>query len=584
MPPIATLVDLLHRHAAERGDAIAYRFDPGGTEDGSVLSFAALRARALAVAASSRAHGAEPGDRVLLVFPPGLDFVAAFFGCLAAGLLAVPMMPPRRAGRHDASAAIIADCAPRLALTSSRLLRDQRSDLAARLQSAGLRWLAVDEQPPVDVEGATAPSAPAGDDLAFLQYTSGSTSSPKGVMVGHANLLADLEMIRAAYGSSAASTCVSWVPLHHDMGLILNALASFHAGASCVLMPPVAFLQRPMSWLRAIHRHGAEIAGGPNFAFDHCVERFRPEAMTGVDLSRWKVAINGAEPVRAATLRRFAETFAPYGFRAESLYPCYGMAEATVLATGRKRGAGARLRRVAAADLKAGVARTVADGTPESQEIVGCGAALPGTEFAIVDADTRQRLGENRVGEIWLRGPHVGRGYWNNPGATAETFGAELSGRPGVAWLRTGDLGLLDGEGELYVTGRAKDVIIIRGVNHYPQDIEVTVQAASRDLRPGYGAAFGAPHKDGSERVVVVQEIAAGRRQAIDAAELTAAIREAIVEAHEVAVADVVLVMPGSVPRTTSGKIQRGLARQMWQDGRFAPLVASPTPKDEETA
>ncbi len=569
MTDAPTLVHLLHRHAAAAGEANAYRFLTERGEVQAALSFAALRTQALRFAATARARGARPGERVLLVFAPGLEFLVAFFGCLVGGFVAVPMLPPRRVGARDASDSIVADCGARFAATTARLLADQRTDLGLRLAAQGLACLAVDEMDAAEADDFPLPAA---DDLAFLQYTSGSTAAPKGVMVRHANLMANLAMIQAAFGTRGPATTVSWVPLHHDMGLVLNALQAFHCGGSCVLMAPVAFLQRPLSWLRAIHEFRAEIAGGPNFAYDLCAARLRPEQVEGLDLSGWRVAFNGAEPVAAATLRRFAAAFAPFGFRAESLYPCYGMAEATLLISGGTRGAGATVAPVSRAAL--GTGRVAAPAGPgDTAEAVGCGRPVQGSRIAIVDPDGLRRTAPDAVGEIWVAGAHVAAGYWRNAAATQEGFAAEISGEPGQTWLRTGDLGFCDPTGELFIAGRLKDLVIVRGVNHYPQDIERTAQAVAPALRPGHGAAFAIDHASG-ERLVLVQEIERSSRQGIAPDALVAAIREAIVETHEIAVHEIVLVMPGTIPKTTSGKIQRRLTRRLWEENRlsrFAP-------------
>ena len=581
MPDFASLIDIIETRAAERPDATAFLFlsDAGRVE--ARLTFAELAARAFALAQALVARGAKPGDRAILVFPPGLDFLVGFFGCLAAGVVAVPLAPPRRQAKRDSSVSVVDDCLPRFALTSANFATATREDLLARFADRPLEWLVLDQSAAAGSPLASPPRRPARDDLAFLQYTSGSTSRPKGVMVSHANLLDNLAMIRSALGATEASTIVSWAPLHHDMGLILNVLQAFYVGAACVLMAPVSFLQRPLGWLRAIGDHRAEVAGCPNFGFDLCVARFRPEAMQGVDLSGWRVAFNGAEPVRAETLSRFAATFAPYGFDPKAFYPCYGMAEATLLISGGARGAGAAIveaSRAALQDLRIAPPRDAADSSP----LVGCGKALAGERIAIVDPETRQRRVCGEIGEIWVDGGHVARGYWRNEEASAETFGAEIAGEPGVRWLRTGDLGSLDARGELFVTGRIKDLIIVRGVNHYPQDIEYTAQAAHPCLRPGFGAAFAVADARGQERVVLVQEVERTYRRSVDPDDVAADIREAVAEAHELSLYDVALAPPGTIPKTTSGKIQRRLIRQLWLEGRLerlpAPMTSPPQP------
>lgn len=560
----ASLADVLRRRAALQPHDLAYvaLSDRGGREAG--ITFAELLHEAERMAARIAAAGAAPGERALLLCPNGIGFMVGFLGCMLAGVVAVPMMPPRRRRGRDASAAIVADCAPRLALAPRALV----AGLVERVPGAELIWLAVDDA----ADHAAPPrSAPAGgNSLAFLQYTSGSTSAPKGVMVSHASLLANLAMIEHAFGNTRRSTCVSWVPLYHDMGLIINALQSLYVGATCALMAPVAFIQRPLLWLRAISDHRAEVAGGPNFAFDLCVERYRPDQMAGIDLSCWKVAFNGAEPVRAETIERFAATFARHGFPASAMHPAYGMAEATVLVSAGRRGEGPTLRSASRETLRhhrIAPPREAAD----TQRLVACGRALPGEEIAIVDPDRLCRLGRRVVGEVWVAGPNVAGGYWGNPAASAAAFGGRIAGEGDGPWLRTGDLGFLDENGALFLTGRIKEIVIVRGANHYPQDIEETVQACHPALARHGGAAFTVPD-DVGERLVVVQEIERTERNRIDADALIAQIRAAVVEEHDIAPNEIVLLRPGALPKTTSGKIQRGLSRQQWLEGSLDRL------------
>jgi acyl-CoA synthetase (AMP-forming)/AMP-acid ligase II len=564
-----TLVDVLEHRAATQPDHPAYIFLPDRGGERASLTFADLYERASTVALALGERG-QKGDRAVLLFPPGLDFIVAFFGCLLAGVIAVPIMIPRRDGSRDASAAILEDCSPRFAMTRRDLIEGARPDLTQRIQSAEIEWLFVgdSEREPGMADGAM--YHPEADDIAFLQYTSGSTSAPKGVIVSHGNLIDNSEMIRIAFGNTPQSNYVSWVPLYHDMGLILNALQSLYVGASCVLMPPVSFMQRPLGWLRAIHDYRAEVAGAPNFAFDLCVSRHRPDQMQGIDLSCWKVAFNGAEPVRAETIDRFAETFAPYGFDAASLQPAYGMAEATLLISTGHRGGGPVTRTLSRDALQRNSAVSSAHGL-DAQTLIGCGRQLAGERIAIVDPETRMRLGQDSIGEIWVAGANVAKGYWRNPEATDAVFRAWIEGAGDEGcWLRTGDLGFLDKDGELYITGRIKDLIIIRGINHYPQDIEDTVQKCHPALRPHCGAAFGVIGQNGEEQLTVVQEIERTYRQQVDIGEIVASIREAITKEHEISPHDVVLIRTGTLPHTTSGKIQRNLAREMFLAGSLA--------------
>jgi acyl-CoA synthetase (AMP-forming)/AMP-acid ligase II len=570
----ASLIDILDSHAADQPAATAFAFLSDSGHAHAKVTFAGLRAHALAIANEFTARGARPGDRAVLIFPPGLDFIGAFFGCLAAGVIAVPLSPPRRVTGRDAVANILNDCAPRFALTTSAYAADLSKAGPASLGALDLEWLYVGDARAAAAEEASRPHRPAPADLAILQYTSGSTSAPKGVMVRHANLLENLEMIRRAMGHSRASTHVCWMPLHHDMGLILNVLEAFYVGATCALMAPVSFLQRPLSWLRAIHEFKAEAAGGPNFGFDLCVARFRPEAMAGVDLSGWRVAFNGAEPVRAQTLQQFAETFAPYGFDPSAFYPCYGMAEATLLISGGRRGGGSAIRQADRAAMNAGRIETPGD-EADAFAIVGCGGALAGEQIAIVDPETWTRLSCDRIGEIWVQGGNVAGGYWGNDAASREAFAARIAGEGDADWLRTGDLGFVDAAGEVFVTGRIKDVIIVRGANHYPQDIEHTAQGTAACLRAGFGAAFSVLDPGGQERLVIVQEVERSHRNKLDVDEIAGGIREAVAEEHGLSVSDVVLVRPGSIPKTTSGKIQRRLTRALWLNGDLAAMAAA---------
>jgi acyl-CoA synthetase (AMP-forming)/AMP-acid ligase II len=555
----ATLVDVLAHRAATQPDDRAYLFlSDQGAEEAS-LTYAELLARASALAARI-APVAAPGDRALLVFPSGLEFVVALFGCFIARVIAVPIMVPRRQSARDTSAGIMADCAAVIGLTSAAL--DARQNLSERFP--GLPWMTVDLAAANDV---AVPPRPAAEDVAFLQYTSGSTSHPKGVVITHRNLIANEEMMRISLGNSERSTCVNWIPHFHDMGLIFGVLHPLYLGSLSVLMSPNAFMQRPIMWLRAISRYRAETVASPNFGYDLCVSRFKPELMEGIDLSGWKVMCCGAEPIRAETLRRFTRTFAPYGFDSRAVFPCYGMAETTLEATGRMRGAGYITRSVSRAALQAHRIERPRD-QADTHDVVGCGRAVLDERVAIVDPDSGLRLGADRIGEIWVSGDNVATAYWRDDEATRERLRARLPGEDGD-WLRTGDLGFLDVTGELFVTGRIKEMIIVRGMNHYPQDIERAVQAAHPALRQNGGAAFSIEDERGEEQLVIVQEVEREARNKIDPEEITGLIREAVTNGHEIYARHIVLIPPNALPKTTSGKVQRRLTRRLWQDGKL---------------
>jgi amino acid adenylation domain-containing protein len=563
----SSLVAALRRQAALRPGRRAFIFLADGEVESERLTYRALDRRARAVAAALAQHGGA-GERVLLLFPPGLDFVAAFCGCLYAGAVAVPAYPPRSERLLPRLRAVAGDAAPRLALAPAAGAGRLRLAAASLPDLAGVEWLSLDagraedwRQPEADPET-----------LAFLQYTSGSTADPKGVMVTHGNLLANSRAIALSVGLGERDVLLSWLPLYHDMGLIGIVIQSLLLGARCVLMSPTSFLQRPLRWLHAMTRYGATLSGGPDFAYDLCVRRSTPEERAGLDLRRWRVAFNGAEPVRAETLDRFARAFAPTGFRAEALCPCYGLAEATLLVSVSPPGTAPEVREVDGAEL---ARRRAAPPRPgrRARRLAGSGTMAPGTQVAIVHPRTRRRLEAGRVGEIWVAGPQVAAGYWGRPEESARTFCARLAGEEHGDWLRTGDLGFLDAgdAGELFVTGRIKDLILLRGRNLYPQDVERTVEASHPGFVPGGGAAFSV-EAGGRERLAVVQEV--GRRfRAEAAAEAIAALRRAVAEEHEAEVHGVALLPPGTLPRTSSGKVRRQACREGFLT-RALPAVA----------
>jgi acyl-CoA synthetase (AMP-forming)/AMP-acid ligase II len=572
--PWKSLVELGRARAGSHGDLPLYTFLPDrGPGDGAVLTYAGLDLRARAIAAALLRSGAG-GQRALLLYPPGLDFITAFFGCLYAGVVAVPAYPPRSARALPRLLEIARDARPAVALTTAEL-RAAIGGLAAQVPELGaLPLVATDEVPPAQAASWSDPGV-TGEALAFLQYTSGSTAAPKGVMVSHRNLLHNEEMIRQAYGQTADSVIVGWLPLYHDMGLIGNVLQPLFLGARCVLFSPISFLQSPKRWLAAISHYRATTSGGPNFAYDLCVRKIGAADRVDLDLSSWDVAFNGAEPVRAETMERFATAFAGCGFRPAAFFPCYGLAEATLFVAGA---AGPRAVDFDRAQLEAGEARRSAGSDPASRTLVSSGHAWLDQELAIVDPETLRRCAAGKVGEIWVRGPSIAQGYWKRPEATAETFQGRLAGEPAAApFLRTGDFGFLDG-GDLFVTGRLKDLVIIRGRNLYPQDIELTVERSHPALRPGCGAAFSVEIGT-EERLVVVQELertegsAALAADAVDA--IAEAVRRAVAEEHEAQVQQIVLLRAGSIPKTSSGKIQRRACRAALLGGKLEVLGSS---------
>ncbi|HEX9732262.1 MAG TPA: AMP-binding protein, partial [Thermoanaerobaculia bacterium] len=553
----STLVEILQRRARAQGGETAYTFLSDGEEASDQPTFAEVDRKARAIAARLGEVAGGDGARALLLYPPGLDFVAGFLGCLYARVVAVPAYPPASRRHLPRLHAIARDARPAAVLAGAATLPKLRAAAAALPELASVAWLATDTVPEADWDGPP----PAGDDLAFLQYTSGSTAAPKGVMVTHANLVHNERVIQRQTGHDESTVFVGWLPLYHDMGLIGNVLQPLYLGIRCVLMSPVAFLQKPARWLAAVSRYRGTTSGGPNFAYELCVRKVTAEERAGLDLSSWSLAFSGAEPVRAETLERFADAFADCGFRRQALYPCYGMAETTLMISGGRRAGGRRsepavITPVSAAALEQDRAAEP-EGDDDVRRVVGCGRAGSDLEIVIADPATARRLDDGRVGEIWVAGPSVARGYWNLPEVSEKTFRARLAGESERGpFLRTGDLGFLSG-GELYVTGRLKDLIIIRGRNHYPQDLEATAERSHPALRPGCGAAFSTD-VGGEERLVIVHEL--DRRFEGDPAPVVDAVRAAVAEAHQVQVHEVVLIGTGTLPKTSSGKIQRRAA------------------------
>jgi acyl-CoA synthetase (AMP-forming)/AMP-acid ligase II/acyl carrier protein len=558
--------DLLRQRAAERPDqtAFVYISDANGAGGGEVAwTFSRLERRARAVAAAL-SRQAKPGDRAVLVFPPGLDFLAAFFGCLYAGVLPAPATYPKPRRRSTRLDSIVGDCTPAVGLTTAETLESLRlEDQTPAVRQ--LSWMAVDQCADANFE----PVVRRRKDAAFLQYTSGSTSQPRGVVVTHGNLLHNLELISLGFGVSTNGeqgrlrsngkplTGAFWLPAYHDMGLIGGILTPLYVGGVSYLIAPAAFLQRPAAWLETLSRTGAEISGAPNFAYELCTRKVSVEERAALDLSKWRLAFCGAEPIDAATLAEFATTFAPTGFRSDAFYACYGLAEATLMVTG---GVGPGFPRVIHADRTKLAAHQLVDvgASQAAQPIVSCGRPLGNQDVLIVDAKTRAVAPAGTVGEIWISGDSVAQGYWNQSPDASHAFGSRLNDGRGP-FLRTGDLGAFH-DGELFVTGRLKDVIIIRGRNLYPQDIERTVQQAHDAVELGAAFAVGEP---GHEELVVVHQVSREHRRN-DLAPVVRSIRAAIVDEHEVDPQAIVLLRPATLPLTSSGKVQRSRCRDLY--------------------
>jgi amino acid adenylation domain-containing protein len=574
-----SLIDLLRFRALEQPEEEGYVFLRDGGTEREIISYANLESRAYAIAAAIQDCAAR-GDRVVLLYPPGLDFIEGLFACISAGVIAVPSYPPDsdRLNRTLLRLrSIVADARPTTILTTSAIQGAAAPILAHAPELSALHWICTDDVPD-DLQSNWKSPAVNPNDLAIIQYTSGSTGSPKGVMLSHSNLLHNAGLVYDAIEHSRGDKYVSWLPQFHDMGFMAGVLEPLFAGIPAVLMSPLSFLRNPFCWLDAISRHKATVSGGPNFAYDLCVRKVEPPQRATLDLSSWSVAFNGAEPIRADTIDRFVDAFEPCGFRREAFYPCYGLAEATLMVSGGRKADPPnvwRFRRAALLDNRAVEHNELAQIAPveDGATFVSCGKALGDQEVAIVHPERLTACKPEEVGEIWVSGPSVALGYWNRPEESHLTFQAQITGKNAgkgrQKFLRTGDLGLVYQE-NLFITGRIKDLVIIRGVNHYPQDIELTVERCHALLRPGCGAAFSV-EIEGEEQLVVVQEIA--EQPLISPEPIIQTIVEEIAREHEIACRGVSLIRSGSIPKTSSGKIQRHLCKQGFLNGSLKTVA-----------
>jgi acyl-CoA synthetase (AMP-forming)/AMP-acid ligase II len=516
------------------------------------------RARAIASRLLDRL---QPGDRAVLIHEPGLDFIEAFFGCLYAGVVAVPLAPARSVRTRTRVTNVVRDCEANVILLSGK----QEHHAIARL-GAGTPMLATDAVRDEEASLLRRPKS-SRDSIAFLQYTSGSTGDLKGVQISQRALLHNLAQIREAMRLDVASVGVGWLPHYHDMGLIGTILQPVYTGFRVTLMSPQAFVQRPERWLRAINRFGGNTCGSPNFGYQLCVDRIPDHVVAELDLRSWRLAWSGAEPVQAATLKSFAKKFAPCGFRDTSFYPCYGLAEATLFVTGSARGAGPRVKYVSASALELGEIRPAKEHDGDVRALVGCGFPRRGASVEIVDAG-HNRVTAGQLGEVWVHGPNLGSGYWRQPDATREQFGASLSGDPVKQFLKTGDLGFWD-DGELFLAGRVKDLIIVEGRNIVPQDLEWTAEHSHDEARRA--AAFGVD-AGGSEQAALMVEVKTPKTLA-ELKQVGDAVRKQVSSSHDLPLHAVLLVRVGSLPTTTSGKLIRSECRLAFINGAVAALL-----------
>ena len=563
-PDIANLVELAQMRAARSPNALAFQFLIDGETEGTRYTYSELdqRSRAIAVAVSELAR---PGERVLLLYEPSIEFIPALLGCFYANVIPVPAYPPRLdrlAQGWAALSRLTHDCTPAVGLSTSDLVPVLSRGLSGPQHTGTMHWIASDQ-----VDSSTAANwrqqPISSDSIAFLQYTSGSTSAPRGVIVTHGNLLHNEKMLEAAAEHSGPGLGVCWLPLHHDMGLIGGVLQALFHGSPIMLMSPLAMLQRPARWLEAISKYRADTSGGPNFAYDLCVKRITEAEKEKLDLSNWSVAGIGAEPINPDTIDRFSQAFASCGFRPEAFYPGYGLAESTLFVTARHKALAPLVRAFTAASLEAGKPELVQIPKADDHRLVASGYTWMDHSIAIVDPETCARVPAGEVGEIWVHGPSVSPGYWNRPEENQQTFGAILAGEGEKRFLRSGDLGFVL-DGELYVVGRRKEVLIVRGRNYYPQDIEATVQASNPVFKYGGGAVFEVQAGD-SNKLVMVQELDRKLGRQADISILAGDVRQVVAETHSLQLHEVVFLEPGSLHKTTSGKIQRFACRRDYE-------------------
>jgi acyl-CoA synthetase (AMP-forming)/AMP-acid ligase II len=564
----ATLIELLRNRAIQKSNRHAYTFLIDGKHESEPLTYGELDRQARAIAALLQKYKAK-GERALLLYPQGLEVVAAFCGCLYAGVIAIPVPPPE-SGRLKRTLprlrSIVKDAEASFALTTGAILSLVENVQDEFPEFDQMHWIDTEKS---DLELAEQWEDPNLDphDLAYLQYTSGSTATPKGVMLSHYNLMFHASYLQKACGYDRHSVSVTWMPYFHDYGLVEGIMVPLYNGTPCYLMSPFAFIKRPVQWLRNMSKYGGTHSQAPNFAYDLCVRKVKPKDIDELDLGSWQAAGNAAEPINPKVMEDFVDTFRKCGFKWEAFAPSYGLAEDTLLVSTKPRGTKPVFCTVQAAAIeKDKIVLAKPNDEDNSRTIAGCGKLVCDTKVAIVRPDALTRCAPDEVGEIWVSDPSVAQGYWRRLEETERTFRAYIKDTGEGPFLRTGDLGFIH-EGEIYITGRIKDLIIIRGTNHYPQDLEWSVQQLHPALRPDYGAAFSID-ADGEEKLVIVQEVER-RTEDLDPDKLIADIRQEIAEQHELQVYAIVLAKSGTILKTASGKIQRRACRASFLSGEI---------------
>jgi len=563
-----SLVEIISKRATVQPDDVVYKYLGDGINETESFTFKEIDrvARSIAEALSKKL---SKGDRVLLLFPQGLQYVAALYGCFYGGFIAIPAYPPRRNRKMDRINSIIEDSGAAAGLVTEDVFKTIERNFAEDELLKGMEWFQY-ETISTNTNPPALSNLPKPEDVAFIQYTSGSTGNPKGVMITHKNIVYNSDFIRRSFGFDRHTVGMNWLPIFHDMGLVGGIFQAAFLGLINIGMPPVAFLKNPLNWLKAIDKYKATTGGGPNFSFDYCVQKIKPEEVEGLDLSSIKNFYCGGEPVRKKTFEEFPKAFKGAKVRTNQMFAVYGMAETTLIVTGKDPATEPSFVRVDQ-DALSKNRLVFAPEDAKGINLVSNGRVWMDTKVAIVNPETFVEVDENSIGEVWISGPTVAKGYWNKPEENKRTFNAYLSNGQGP-WLRSGDLGFMY-QDELYITGRLKDLIIIRGVNYYPNDIEYSIQQSHEAFKPNSGAAFSI-HKDGIEKLVIVQELERNYLRNTDFDELMAHIRKTIADEHELEVYSIALIRTGSIPLTSSGKIQRRQTRYEFLTGKLN-VVAS---------
>ncbi len=563
-----SLVDIVKLHAKEKPDVVAYTYLVDGEDQEIRLTFGELDRQARNFAAALQ-KVSQPGDRALLLYPSGLEFVVAFIGCRYAGIIAAPTTVPHLKRSTPRLKLMMEDADAKIACTTRNVFDKIQAVLADDDEFKKVHWM-INEDIPDNIFDTWQEPEIRPDDIAFLQYTSGSTSTPKGVMISNFNLIRSLEDNVIGSHFDDTSSMVSWLPIFHDMGLISGLLVPLYTGTPCYIMSPVSFLEKPFRWFRAIAKYKGTHTIAPNFAYEMCTKKISEEEKLSLDLSNFRYAGNAAEPVRLQTMKDFGAAFESCGFKYNAFVPSYGLAEATVKVSSKKVGQPPSYCVLDVNEIENNKLVFLAENDPNGYINVSCGQSAVDADIQIVNPKTGALSAADEIGEIWIKSDTVAQGYWHNPKATDETFNARISNYAGGPFLRTGDMGFIYKD-ELYIAGRIKDMIIIQGHNYYPQDIELTVEKCHPAVRPSCGAAFALD--DGTqEHLVVVQEIKKEFRKSDNLQEVANAIRMAVAKSHGLRASAVILIKPSTIEKTTSGKIQRHAAKESFLHGTLDVL------------